>query len=289
MRDDLPIPCNELTFRFHGLRRSGNHAVISWLMSHVEGTIVHLNDIRDRTLDPYRGCEGYEVRGIPYRTCKRGIRDATVYYLKSLAGRKPHVMFYPPYDPLVQVEPLRQVPLKQLLILSYENRRLDDVCSSEYEARRRNYIGDSRSDFDILLLRDPHNLFASMIKSRMLSPQNRDQIVPMWKEHAREFLGTTRTLTYAPVTINYNRWYQEPAYRDGIARSLSFNGASPLPSTVHVAGGGSSFDGRSFHGNAAAMKVLDRWKSYVGDDFYENLFDDEVRTLSDEIFGFVRS
>lgn len=281
-------PTNRLAVRFHGLRRSGNHAVITWLCAHVSGTVVHLNDIRERSSDPYLGCEGFEVRGIPYWTCKTSLRDAAVYYVRTLAGQRPQVVFYPPYDPSVRVERVRAVPTKDLLLMSYENRDLRSVCSSEYERRRESYVGQSARELDVLLLRDPFNLFASMIKSGMLTPQNASSVVDLWKQHAREFLGHHRHLTYKPVAISFNQWTTAADYRRDIAKTVGFEEARPIPTTVHIAGGGSSFDGLKMNGRAAQMPVRDRWRSLAGDDFYESLFDAEVTALSDDIFGPVR-
>jgi hypothetical protein len=46
---------NKHEIRVYGIRRSGNHAIISWIFQHFGETVVHLNDIKiARNIDPYK-------------------------------------------------------------------------------------------------------------------------------------------------------------------------------------------------------------------------------------------
>ena len=54
-------------------------------------------------------------------------------------------------------------------------------------------------------------------------------------------------------------------------------------------GTGSSFDKLDFQGQANKMDVLNRWKHYSKDTFYNDIFSDrELVALSDAIFGKIR-
>ena len=284
-----PQVTNTCAIRFHGLRRSGNHAVIEWICDQVDGKIVHLNDIRDRSMDPYLGCESLAVRGIAYGICKGGVRDRLIYYAKRLMVQSPELVFYPPYDPLITVERVRRVPNKSLLVMSYEDRDLSSVCCPQYESQRETYIGYSQREFDVLLLRDPYNLFASMVHSRRLSERNQATIVETWKQHAREYLGQTQHLQYSHALINYNRWVTDQVYQHELLASLGIENRRPVHSKVPIYGNGSSFEGRTKDGRANEMKVLERWKRLEGNPLYEALFaDEEVASLSNAIFGAIR-
>ena len=68
-------------------------------------------------------------------------------------------------------------------------------------------------------------------------------------------------------TILYNRWFSEKQYRDKIAHSLGFLNRDIGMNDISKYGRGSSFDLREkFHGNAASMDVLNRWKNEIEND-----------------------
>ena len=114
----------------------------------------------------------------------------------------------------------------------------------------------------------------------------------IWKEHAKEFLGQTNYLSNK-ICVNYNKWFTSKEYRDSIleqkiddeAEQKILNRQPKRPPAAV-----SSFDrGREFIHHAQKMKVLDRWqqiKQY--DEFeevYKPLFDQEIIDLSRQIFG----
>ena len=60
---------------------------------------------------------------------------------------------------------------------------------------------------DVLILRDPSNLFASRKKSGFYEERERaGHNLVIWKQHARVFAGERSYLAQPTVTINHNRW-----------------------------------------------------------------------------------
>lgn len=141
----------------------------------------------------------------------------------------------------------------------------------------------------IILVRDPFNLFASRINhSNMWSYRKSPHgILPIWKEHAKEFLGITNIVKTKKIFISYNEWFRSYKYRQSITSQLE---GYKVPGNcvleyISPWGFGSSFDDRKYQGKAFQMKVLERWKTEHKNQLYLSLFDDETIALSRDIFG----
>jgi hypothetical protein len=114
-------------------------------------------------------------------------------------------------------------------------------------------------------------------------------IIRRWKEYAREYLGETDYLGNK-LLINYNSWFSNKEYRINLAAKLGLDfddrGIHEVAKWGPSIRRAESFDGLSFDGQATEMKVLERWKTYQDDPFYQGLFSDkELITLSERIFG----
>jgi hypothetical protein len=178
---------------------------------------------------------------------------------------------------------------KDFLLYSYENYSLQRILEGQVEKFHDRELGRSLNRFDILILRDPFNMVASMInksdKSRKKDQQQSLIIkarLDLWKEYAREFLGLTNQLLNTKIVISFNKWVVDREYRKSLAQKLglAFNDYS-----MSSVAGQSSFDGRNFNGQAAKMKVLERWKEFETDEFYNDVFrDKEINSLAKEIF-----
>ncbi|MDC0834928.1 hypothetical protein POG22_18245 [Geitlerinema sp. CS-897] len=197
---------------------------------------------------------------------------------------------------------------KQILLRSHENRSLSEMSQNFLEKEHDNYFGKSRKRFNVLLLRDPFNLFASRLKqvwnqgldelktgfvmghpSYQYGQSTPSEFVKVWKEHAREFLGITSYLSQPKVLINYNRWVTDRDYRIKIASDLELSYQEETLQKVvgkEGKGTGSSFDRFEFAKKASKMKVFERWKAMQNNANYRSLFEDtEVWDLSQQIFG----
>lgn len=255
---------NEREFRVVGLSRSGNHAVINWIIEQAEGRVCFLNCV--------------EPKQNPFES-PRPMGD----------GR----CFKSTYEMDLEREARGELSAKELLIYNYEDCFLGMVTDEEFEASRERWLGTSREQHDLLILRDPFNLFASRKRSGMYRDREREganlvtlyTAVRIWKQHAAQFLGRRSYLQPPVVPVNYNRWATERAYREQLARRLDLQFTDAGVEAVPQTAGGSSFDGRAYAGEAGEMEVLTRWKHYAGDEELWRYFDEELLEMSEAIFG----
>jgi hypothetical protein len=252
------VPTNTLEIRVAALRRSGSHAVVHWLLSQLPGRGVFLNS-----------CKPGES---PYASCYRG---------DSVAGG---------FD----LDRERESPgPKGFLLYNYEDRELPAVFSDLFEAEHDRFLGTSGRRFDLLVLRDPWNNLASLLRwahgaVHPISLGSVEKAARLWKTYAREALGETTHRRHQPVTILFNRWAAEPGYRGQLAARLEVPWTDAGRDEVAPWGPatwGDSFDGLAYDGRAAEMPVLERFRAYADDPFYRGLFDPEMVELSERLFG----
>jgi len=243
---------NEKEVRVVGLRRSGNHGIINWIKKQHSGEVWHLNNI--------------PTDGHPYRFLYS-------HYPKEHLRREAKGNFVN----------------KDCLIYSCEDYPLEKIVGSRLETKHDLYLGKTLERYDLLILRDPFNLFASRIKKNYLDVKDDARtIADIWISYAREYLGETDYLKNRKINVNYNRWATEVDYRKQIASQLKVEFSDAGVNEVKTEGGGSSFDGTNFSGQAIQMDVLNRWKSCSNDPSYKRLFKNrEVIEYSERIFGHI--
>lgn len=246
----------------HGLKRSGNHAIINWIAAHEPLLFVNnaipiapiLNGEHPmptpESFDRWFGSAAAEQ--IP------SVKDATN---SSAAAQSP-------------------------LIVGLEDHELDV----------NPFIGAPCRVENVLIVRDPVNLFASRIRKAALLEQHPayrkvypkregpdwDRVLNLWKSHAREFLGETSSLINK-VVVYFDAWVSNRSYRERLSTELDLAFTDAGFSKISSEGGGSSFDGVRFDGENLSMKVLDR-RSSLSDsekELLDNLLkDNELQTLS---------
>ncbi len=259
---------NAKEIRFVGLQRSGNHAIINWIFQQAPEPRCHLNCV--------------EPGSNPFHTFQR--KSSVEEFQKD---------FFEKFN--IYAEMCGLFSRKSLLIYSYEDEDLRDVSSEPFERRHDRWLGRSASRFDIVLVRDPYNLFASRLKREESGIPNRYSLrvdsergilCGLWKQYAREFLGETGFLPHNRLAVNYNRWFLEKEYRMKLSAALGLEFSDGgMDEVLHV-GGGSSFDRMSFDNKASEMKVLERWRNYEKNELFRSIFRDrELVGLSERIFG----
>lgn len=251
---------NQLAIRFLGLRRSGIHPVINWVVANHRGKTCFINDLN------HQG-------------------EINSAHQSDLL-------------PVLEDYPERAVSLaekKDLLVVGFEDERLlalknNPLCGE--------MMGYSKKAIDILLLRDPFNTFASrlhLMRSRSQNPFVKRFLNPipgsdislpeLWKRYAHEFLGNTNHLKNRKLVINFNQWAADEEYRRGICEWLGVDFSDDYKNRVPAYGFGSSFDGQSFDGKSSEMDVSTRWKNFEEDDEFVKLFaDPEIIELAEIIF-----
>jgi hypothetical protein len=246
---------NEAEWRVMGISRSGNHAIINWLLAQTGGRMCFLNCV--------------EPKNNPF--C----------WPRPLASGLPYQVNYADFD--LDQERRGVFSKKDYLIYSHEDCFLGLLRDGPWEQCHDAWVGPSALRRDLLILRDPFNLIASRIQSGIGAPPS--LALRMWKQHARQFLGERLYLPRPPVRISYNAWVQQKSYRQRVAEDLGLRFSDAAFQDVPATAGGSSFDGLSFHGSASEMKVLDRWRKFADQDNFWRFFDREVVRLARAIFG----
>lgn len=244
---------NEKEIRIVGLRRTGNHGIINWIRKQHAGKVWHLNNITTER-NPYR---------VLY-----------LHYKKEHLNR----------------EAKGNSVKKDCLLYSFEDYPLEKIVRGGLEKKHDLYLGKSRERYDVLILRDPFNLFASRIKKNYMNVKDENwTIVDLWISYAREYLGETDYLKNNKVVVNYNRWATDIEYRQHIASQLKVEFSDAGINDVKSEGGGSSFDRTSFQGQANKMDVLNRWKIFSDDPSYRALLKNnrELIDYSERIFGHI--
>ena len=248
---------NEIEIRVVGMSRSGNHAIINWVLAQAPGRTCFLN------------CA--EPGWNPFVSTRPRTPD--------LPGWR---ALYDGFE--IEAERAGRLSRKDLLIHSYEDTFLGPFKKPENEGRHDEWVGSSGRRIDLLILRDPRNLFASRLASGYGWLE--DEIVArVWAQHAREFLGLRRNLRQERLMVSYNGWVADAAYRRRLAAALGLEFDDRAAHKVPAAAGGSSFDGTAYDGRAEQMPVLDRWHGFRGDERFRRMLTPEVRELSERIFG----
>lgn len=262
----IPGYPNKKEIRVFALRRSGQHAIINWIKYQIRSRYCFLNDcIPDE--NPFDKC----IRSNS-RIASKLAEHNYLFWEREISGK---------------------LSKKGVLIYNYESKSLDSIITNQTDLNRIKWVGESEKKFDIIILRDPYNLFASKLnwvykEKRTPNPESFKLIISYWKQYAKEFLGETNYLK-DKVPISYNLWFCSKKYRMNIARKLDLKFTDKGMYEVAKYGPtlwGASFDGLSYDGNANLMKVLDRWKNFRNDNVYKKIIlDDEMLSLSDKIFG----
>ena len=246
---------NQTEIRVVGMSRSGNHAIIEWMLAQASGRTCLLN------------CA--EPGHNPY------------LWARPLSPHEPGHRANFPLD--IERERAGCLARKDYLLHSYEDVFLGAFRKPEHRAAREHWVGGSGRRIDVLILRDPYNLFASRLAAgvSVLSPELAARV---WCQHARQFLGRRRYLEH-PICINYNRWASSTSYRRSVAEQLGLDFDDRSAHHVPSCAGGSSFDGLAYDGAATGMRVFDRWRRYAHDPQYLSLFTGEIRALARAIYG----
>lgn len=267
---------NSKEIRVLGLRRSGNHAIINWIRSQLPKNTVFINHTRVRE-NPYRNV--YEDQLFLSRNPQlKGWRCEDIDWWKKEA--KGH------FSP------------KDCLIYSFEDQEIAQVAHHSFEKMHDIYLGQSSERFDVIVIRDPFNLFASRLQGNkpranarnfdLMNVYSRHHNLPeLWVTYAKECLNETTFLRHNKVVINYNQWFSDCDYRQQIADllGLTFSDAG-FTEVVRAGGIGSSFDGINFNNDAASMDVLNRWKRFEENPFFLDLLKTpELVEYSVRLFG----
>lgn len=253
-------------FRFVGLSRSGNHGIINWLISQIEERYCFLN------------CA--EPKYNPYLTA-RPLKEEGKVYQTNISNFN------------LEKEQKKNFSEKDYLLYNHEDCFLGPLNNKIQQEDRQKWVGLSKNKRDILILRDPFNLFASRIKAGLIRghythhgarPISTLTLKRIYKQHAREFLGEKNYLKNK-LPVKFNSWTSDKEYRRKITEELDLTFTDKGFKEVSVVAGGSSFDGVKLSGRANQMSLNSRWRKFAHDEEYWSLFDEEMVELAQKIFG----
>lgn len=253
-------------FRIAGMSRSGNHAIINWIIRQINGQYLFLNCAEPK-FNPYLSARPLDHMGKVYQT---NIND---------------------FD--LQKEQERIFSSKDYLLYNYEDCFLGPLNNKTQKAERKDWVGLSECKKDILILRDPFNMYASRLKAGFIRGHSRQHrkglntdstLRRIYKQHAREFISEKNYLKNK-VCVKFNSWSTDKDYRKNVAAQLNIPFTDEGFKEVSSVAGGSSFDGIDHSGKASKMEVNSRWKKFADDEEYWSFFDSELIELTRIIFG----
>ena len=262
---------NKKEIRIISQRRSGHHAILFWIISQIEGPVCYINNFTRIT----------KKKDLKLRAIKEGYLQEGYRY-----GQYWH--FFNMEESIITSEDLYSIKDKELFILNAEEENLRGLIK-KIENSKFYPKNKSEEIFNVIVLRDPYNQFASRLQWEIVRPhlkgtQLTKKGTKQWISHAKEYLGITSYLDNK-ILINYNEWFTEIEYRKNISKQLGLSFKNNI-SAVPKFGGGSSFDLKRFNGKGSEMKVLERWKYYRNDRRYLKLLKNkELTDLSNQIFG----
>lgn len=230
-----------------GLQRSGLHGVCNWILGHFGDSIFR----NDATLKLFDGAYGFNYFSNGECVSKRN------------AEMKPC----------------------EAIILDHENQTPDFFENYTENPKYLESTLETEEKYIVLNLRDCYNNFASLYK--MFGKVELIRI-DIWKDFAKEYIGQTSFLKsdkFDLILLNYNRWFVDIEYRKEISQQLGVEFNDRNINKMLTYGGGSSFSQTAHINDAQQLNVLNRWQQYQNDEYFKNLFDEELCQLTKEIFG----
>ncbi|MDB5181920.1 MAG: hypothetical protein JWP13_683 [Candidatus Saccharibacteria bacterium] len=217
---------------FLGPRRSGNHAVLGWIMANAEQNGIsteHFNDIHDALMEP-------------------------------------------PKEPVYGDAALQPSADKQLTIYSYQDINVEDIPTVGFYTAAPETKQTVRIVRDLPNLIASRIAMYDDLDRRGLSHRSvrkipLEAVTDMWVGYARDYVERSDPRA---GSVNFPLWFQSREYRDEVFDTLGL-GDNQDAGLNNVAdfGFGSSFDYRNFDGRAQEMGVLERWRKYEGTPIFE--------------------
>jgi len=230
--------------RVYGVRRSGQHAVINWILRNCgHDNHVFLNNCRTGE-SPILSCAQFEIEGVR----KRGAKVLA----KTLAKRLEQGM-------------------RPFVLISYE---LGFPAQAYAENNIATGFENTDFDFEVLITRS----FVNWLPSYMRLIRDKNNAVPEdGIDNLRHImLGIQRykahladAVTSGHIWVSYDDWFADPVYRLRKLGELKLVESDNSRGEIQKYGRGSSFSGTSIP--AADLDIGARWKTLVGDPFAINI------------------
>lgn len=230
--------------KFFGLQRSGNHAILNWLIGLDQENTLFFNMVRPGSdlLDRPSGIS---------------LPDGTRAYATRVRGKR-----------VIQPEHLEWFEKNGgRLLLSYENYPIEKFSTSQLNQPVFQRFGQASEEKNMLVLRNPFNMLPSAEKMmrRIMVREGKDEKwminalnrrLALWKNYAFLHLNPVSLTKGEFITFLFDRWVSEKEYRDSMADKLGYTNQDRFLDFVSDAGKGSSFSGSKL---GQREDVLNRW------------------------------
>ncbi|MDY6937872.1 MAG: hypothetical protein SWY16_09410 [Cyanobacteriota bacterium] len=172
------------------MQRSGNHAIISWLIGQFDKPVFFLNCIKLKNKDSLQDFNPIELPSNSYCHIERVNRKRVINCSDIEMINKNH----------------------DYLLCSIENKNVVPGFKN-LEEYIQNKLGESETKFNIIILRDPINALASYIRWKMLSDIEPIQVEKMAKNYTKKWLNHASVASQKEllnshniIPIFYNKW-----------------------------------------------------------------------------------
>ena len=208
---------------FHGMKRSGNHAVIDWIADNV-GSVRHFNNVFPiaKILEK----PGLFEFPIPFRKFVKSRQEWHEFF-----ARKPKVSLLSIEDHRFSRDFFEDAGRTSNILLL---RSAENVFSSRI-----------RKGFEVDMPAYPREM--NLVMRRAMD---------IWANHVESLIANFDRSDF--VAIFFDLWITNVAYREWVAAQLGFNSVIPPRMSRAKAGGGSSFDGHASISASSATSLLCR-------------------------------
>ncbi len=226
-------PVNKTELKVLGMRRSGNHAVIMWMM----------------------------------RAARAGAPDAEHVFLNNCKisenAYRLQADFRPPEYSDDEYRRIRERRNRAYLPTDFLVRSFEDYDLSQFRAPENEaHYGRALRRLCAVIIRDPLNLFASRLKAGYVGAKSPLSLMDLYLDHASTLLKTAEEFP-----ILYNQWLVSESYRDDLLARLHLSGADLPSDKAESFGPGSSFTGRG--AELDKKQLLRRWEAYRDDPWFK--------------------
>ena len=217
-----------------GMRRSGNHLAINWILGQVDGSAVFYNNIR-------QDAHPFDVGMREYRLRRPNHRPKIILSYEDLT---PDDIRTGPLPDFLSERAKRHAARVQSAVILRDPYNL-------FASRLKKWPERFASDADIA---HQQALYANHAQ---------------YAENPKPVFGDGPV-----IPILYNHLVTKPDYRQGLSERLGIRSGDVGLDEVPVYGHGSSFDGYQTESTSVRAGVFDRWKGSAGDPIFQKVLGD---------------
>ncbi len=236
-----------LLIKFFGLRRSGNHAVINWILG-LENDILFFNQVNL-----------YEDPVITHSpiSVPKNVRTPKVRVNGKV--KNTNISIY------------ESSSLNKNILCSYEHINMNSLDIKKLNHSIFSRLGNYDNHINVYVIRNIFNVIPSLLK--LISKTKKrplevkeirytvKDLIMLWRGYACLTLSNNSETRSSFVPILYEKWLMEQDYRNEIAKEFGFINKDKNIDFVSDAGGGSSWNG--IDNKVDKSSLLNRWQDIL--------------------------